>query len=92
MTDSLKKISVDELPNEFAITDSDGNVLLLILMTESGYVNVDFRGIKTKGARVFKLGGPVQDDGPTMNGKIDVDIPDVEDVPSFLSVDGNIDT
>lgn len=92
MSNELHKISTADLPNEFAITNETGDVLMLVLATDSGYINVDFRGIKIKGARVFELGGPEQDDGPTMDGRIGVDIPESDrDVPTFLSIDGDFE-
>jgi len=90
MSNELKKISLDELPAEFALTNSEGDIVMLVFQgKDSGYLSVDFKGVRSPGARVFELGGVVQEHGPTISNRLDVEVPEVKEHDSYLNVDGH---
>lgn len=84
-----RQIKLSDLEGDTEIVDDEGNTIILITRQGGhGHTNID---ITSKvdvllGARVFELGGPVQNNGPTISNRHNLDIPQVDD-PVIFSVD-----
>ena len=65
---------------EITILDDDGNVVICILLTSTGYTNIDIHRPDAK-ARAFRLG---EDGYITANGRVPVELPEFN---GFVSID-----
>ena len=72
--------------------DSEGRIVLMMLATDSGYVNIDIHALDIRGARTMELSGPEGEYGPTLTNVIQWTEGErkATEAPTFFSVDGDL--